>query len=57
VDVFLGIFHLEEEELGDYGIGHIVVNGSTDEDNAVFQQATVNIPGTFSTSITFKYVG
>lgn len=47
VDVFFRVGHLEEQKLGNHGVRHIVVNGGTDEDDAVLQEAGVNVKGSF----------
>ena len=43
VDVGLGVFRLEEEQLGHDGVGHLVVDLRAEKDDAVFQQATVDV--------------
>ena len=43
VDVGLGIFRLQEEQLGDDGVGHFVVDLRAEKDDAVFQQAAVDV--------------
>ena len=53
-DVLLGIFHLQEEELGDDGIGHGVINGGADKDDAVFKEPGVDVVGAFPTAGLFN---
>ena len=43
MNVGLGIFRLQEQQLGDDDVGHFVVDGRAEEYDAVLQQATVNI--------------
>ena len=51
VDIFFRICHLKEQKLGNDGIRHIVVNSGTDEDDAVFQEAGVNVKGAFTAAV------
>jgi len=53
-DVLLWVFHLEEEELGDDGIGHGVINGGADKDDAVFKEPGVDVVGAFATAGLFN---
>jgi hypothetical protein len=39
MNVFFRVFGLEKEELRDYRVGDMVVNGRTQEDDPVLQQA------------------
>ena len=43
MDVGLGVFRLQEQQLGDDGIGHVVVDLRAEEDDAVLQQAAVDV--------------
>lgn len=49
VDVLVRVFRLQEEELGDHEVGHLVFDGADDEDQALFEQARVDVEGTFAT--------
>ena len=40
-----GILCLEEEELGDDQVGHVVLDGVAQEDDAVLEQAAVDVVG------------
>ena len=44
-DVFLGVFGGEEEELGDYKIGDVVVDAAAEEDDAFLEEARVDVIG------------
>ena len=48
VDVLLGVFALQEEELGDDGVCDSVVDLSPQEDDAVLQQPRVDVVGAFA---------
>ncbi len=43
VNVGLRVFRLQEEQLGDDRVGHVVGHLRAEKDDAVFQQATVNV--------------
>ena len=43
IDVFIGIFALQEEELRDDEGGHPVVDRSVDEDDAFFEEPRVDV--------------
>ena len=43
VDVGLGVVRLKEEQLGDNGVGHVVGDLRAEEDDAVLQQAAVDV--------------
>ena len=51
VDVLFWVLHLEEKHLGDDGVGHAVVDTGADENNAVLEEARVDVKGTFATTI------
>ena len=57
VDVFFRVGHLEEQKLGNHGVRHIVVNGGTDEDDAVLQEAGVNVKGSFAAAVLLHHHG
>jgi hypothetical protein len=48
VDVGLGVFVGEEEELGDDEAGEFVGDGPPDEDDAVLEEAGVDVVGAFA---------
>ena len=48
IDVLLRVFALEEEELGDDGVGDAVVDFRAEEDDAVFQQPRIDVIRTFT---------
>ena len=48
VDVLLGIGHLEEEELSHDDVGHHVIDGSSQENDPVDQEAAVQIVALFT---------
>jgi len=52
-DVLFGVFHLEEEHLGDDSIGDKIVDRCADEYNTVAKKAAVNIPGALGATFTF----
>ena len=43
VDVGLGVFRLQEQQLGDHGVGHVVGDLRAEKDDAVLQQAAVDV--------------
>ena len=43
VDVGLGVFRLQEQQLGDDAVGHFVVDLRAEEHDAVLQQAAVDV--------------
>ena len=47
VDIFIGIFGFEKEHLSDDQVGHIVIDRRAEEDDAVFEQAGVDIVRAF----------
>ena len=53
VDVLFWVLHLQEQELGDDGVGDEVIDGGANEDDAVLQQARVNVKGAFAAAILF----
>src|SRR5713226_5858066 len=48
LDVALGIFGLEEKHLGGGEVGDVIVNGRTYKNDVLFQEAGVNVVGTFA---------
>jgi hypothetical protein len=48
MDVLLGIGHLEEQQLGDDDVGDHVVHRRAEEDDAVHQQAGIDVVAAFS---------
>ncbi len=42
-DVLLGIFLFQEEQLRDNGVGDIIVDRRTEEDDALFEEAGINV--------------
>lgn len=57
VDVLFRVSHLEEQELGDDGVRHVVVNGGADEDDAILQEAGVDVKGAFAAAVLLHYHG
>jgi len=53
VDVLFRVLHLQEEKLGDDGVGYAIVNTCADKDNPVFQKAGVDVVSAFATAIRF----
>ena len=53
-DVFFGVLHLQEEELGDDRVSHAVINRRADEYNPIFEEAGVDIVGALSTPRLFN---
>ena len=43
MDVLFRVLHLEEKELGNHGIGDVVVDGGAKKNNAVLEQAGVDV--------------
>jgi hypothetical protein len=43
VDVFVRIFFFEEEQLRDHEVGQVIVYGTADEDDAILEQARVDV--------------
>ena len=48
LDVFLGILRIQKQQLGNDAISHAVVDRSAQKDDAVLQQARIDIIGPFS---------
>jgi hypothetical protein len=53
VDVFLRVLHLEEQKLGDDDIGDVIVDGGAEENDAVLQQARVDVISALHTAFRF----
>ena len=53
VNVLFGVLHLQEQELGDDGVGDEIIDAGADEDDAILEQARVNIKRTLTTAILF----
>ena len=45
MDVVLRILRLEEQQLGDDQVGDLIVDGRAEEDDAVLEQARVDVVG------------
>ena len=45
LDVLVRVLALEEQELGDDDVRHVVVDGAAEEDDAVLQQPAEDVPG------------
>lgn len=43
VNIFIGVLSLQEEHLGDYQVGYMVIDGAAQENNPVFEQAGIDI--------------
>ena len=43
VDVLLPVLHLEEEQLGDDRIRHVVIDRRAEEDDAILQQPRIDV--------------
>src|SRR5216684_1247143 len=48
LDVALGIFGLQEEHLRSGEVGDVIVDGRTDKNDVLFQQARINVVGAFA---------
>src|SRR5215211_8150622 len=57
VDVLLGVLALEMQELGHYGVGHLVIYGGPEKDDAVLQEPGVDIHGPLPTRTLLYNVG
>ena len=56
-DIFFPVIHLEEKELGDYGIGDMVIDGRSDEDNSILKESGIDIVGLLAVAATFDDEG
>jgi len=56
-DVFLRVFHLEEKQLGDDGVRHGVIDCRSDENDAILQEAGVDVVGAFAAACLFNDAG
>jgi hypothetical protein len=56
MDVFLWVFHLQKEHLGDDDIGYVIVDIRPNEDNTILQKARVNVQDPFTTARVFDDV-
>src|SRR3990170_143786 len=50
VDVLLGAVGLEEQQLGDDYVGHIIVDGHAQEDDPVHEEPREDVVGAFPTA-------
>ena len=57
VDVLLRIAHLQEQHLGDDGVGHRIVDGGAEKDDAVHQQARINVVPALAATGLLHHVG
>ena len=57
LDVGLGIFRLQEEQLGDDRVRQFIVDDRAEEDNAIFEQPAVDIEYAFFAAALFDNVG
>src|SRR5215211_524223 len=57
VDVLLGVLALEVQELGHYGVGHLVIHGGPEEDDAVLQEPGVDVHGPLPTRALLYNIG
>jgi hypothetical protein len=57
VDIALRVIGLEEEHLGDDGIGHLIVDLCAEEHNPVLQQTAVDIHRPLFAAALFDDVG
>ncbi|VXA83560.1 conserved hypothetical protein [Aeromonas veronii] len=57
IDVLVRILGLEEQQLGNHQIGHVIFNLTGQEDHPLFQQTGVNIVGTFTLGSLFDHDG
>ena len=57
VDVGLGVLRLQEQQLGDDRVGHFVVDLRAEEDDAVLQQAAVDVHRPLFAAALFDDVG
>src|SRR5829696_3071159 len=57
VDVLLWVLALEVQELRHYGVGHLVIYGGPEEDDAVLQQSRVDVHGPLPTRALLYDVG
>ena len=57
VDVLVRILGLEEQQLGNHQIGHVIFNLTGQEDHPLFQQTGVNIVGTLTLGSLFDHDG
>lgn len=57
VNVGFGVVRLQEQHLGDQGIGDVIVNLLAEENDAVFEQAAVNVVNAFFATAFLDDVG
>ena len=48
IDVLVGVFPAEVEQLGNDGVGHVIIDGSSQIDDAGLQEQGVGIEGAFA---------
>ena len=57
VDVLVGVFRLEEEQLGYDQVGRDVIHRSDEEDDALLEQARIDVVGAFAAPALFDHHG
>jgi hypothetical protein len=45
VDIFIGVFALQEQQLGDHEVGQVVVDRAADEDDPLLEQPRIDVEG------------
>lgn len=53
VNVLFRVCHLEEQQLGNDGVGYVVINAGADEDDAVLEEPGINVKSAFPASVLF----
>src|SRR5215216_1880368 len=57
VDVLFGVLALEVQELRHYGVGHLIIHGCPEEDDAVLEKPRVDVHGPLPTRALLYNVG
>ena len=55
MNILFGIFHLEEQKLRNHDIGHAIIDGRANKDNAVFQQAGIDVHRPLDAAVVFNH--
>ena len=56
LDVFLGAFALEKQQLCNDAVGNHIGDGAAQNDNTVFEQTAEDIPSSFTAMCLFNYI-
>ena len=57
VDVLLRVAHLQKQHLCDHGVGHRIIDGGAEENDAIHEQTRINIVSAFAATGLFHHMG